>query len=177
MCFQKLCAVDWVAEPDMSTIFRVFDDGRPVDMREVGLQMSAGARIYLNNAIITNALKEVEKHGVVEEITDPKDVKPIWDRGFAFTSAVLNRGFDQENIHRDQRWACPDIRMAGKIIVLQLEDFSFLAEYSFGAVRGDLPLESGCVARKEMRIKFGMASSQGILYNVLNWPTEEMLKR
>lgn len=176
MCFQKLYGVDWIAEPDMSTIFRAFDDGRPIDQREIDLQISASARIYLNNAIITNALKEVAKHDVVEEITDPKAVKPIWDRGFAFTSVLLNMGFDPENIHREQRWACPDIRMKDKIIVLQLEDFSFLAQYSFGLVRGDMPLEAGCVARKEMRIKFGMASSQGILYNVKDWPTEEMRK-
>jgi hypothetical protein len=175
MCFQKFYGVDWVAEPDMSTTFEVFEGLVPVDMHDADLQVSAAARIYLDNAVVTQALKEIEKHGVVEEIEDPATVKELWDRGFAFTSVMVNHGLDYNSIHPEQRWTSHDVRLKDKIIVLQLEDFSFLAQYSFGPVRGDLPLPPGCVLRKEIRVKFGMASSQGILYNVVNWPTLEML--
>lgn len=173
---RKLVATEYVADPDMSTVFRMFEGLEPADMRRAEVEMNTAARIYVDNAIVTRALQEFKKYCVVEEINDPKDVKPIWERGYAFTSTVLNRGMDADNILREQRWVVPDVRLQNKIIVLQLESYEFLAMYSLGPVRGDLPLEPGCILRKEMRIKFGMTSTQGIMYNVNNWPTEEMLR-
>lgn len=177
MCFRMLVGVDYLGDPDKKTEFSVFQGPGPIDMRAAENQVSTAGRLWMHNAIVAAVLEESQQYASPPQVlTDPGQLQALPERSLLFCSIPFARFVRPDVCHPEQIYSTLDVRITNTPIVLQLEDFSFVAQYSFGPVRGDKPLEPGCILRKELRIKFGLKSTQGVVYQLNDWPSEEMLR-
>lgn len=169
MCFQMLHHVDYVDEPDVKQKFEVIDIGGPKPtIDELMSTVKTCAKIWIANHVVLKAIETATAFGRVQPVTTIGDVPPMaWDRGVLFTDVRVNRHAPKDVAHREQVWADHHIQLTDKVFMLQLKDFSYAAQVSFGEVRNDEEkMGDNILIRRECRLKFGLASDQGIIYQL-----------
>lgn len=169
MCFQMTYHVDYVEEPDLKQKFEVIDAGGPKpSIEELRAYVKTAAKLWMANHVVLKAIETTEAFGRVQPVSVITDIPQMaWDRGVLFTSKVIHRHLPEDVAHREQVWADHQIQLENKVFMLQLTDFSFAAQVSFGEIRDDTePMGDNVLIRREARLKFGLASDQGIIYQL-----------
>ena len=167
MCFEMINHVDYVAEPDVKTKFEIIDAGgeKPTD-REMLSHLKTAAKIWISNQIVLKAIATAEAFGRIQPVAAPGDIPEMWERGVLFVGVPLRRCLIGDVAHPEVTWADHQIQLENRAIMLQLKDFSFVAQTSFAEMRDDEPMGENVLFRREARIKFGLESEQGIIYQL-----------
>lgn len=168
MCFEMINHVDYVAEPDVKTKFEIIDAGGPKPSdREMLNHLKAAAKIWISNQIVLKAIATAEEFGRIQPVASAGDIPEMWERGVLFIGYALRRYLIGDIAHPEVTWADHQIQLENRAIMLQLKDFSFVAQMSFGEMRDDAePMGENVLFRREARLKFGLESEQGIIYQL-----------
>lgn len=169
MCFEMINHVEYVAEPDLVQKFEVIDAGGPKpSMNELSAYVKTAAMLWMSNHVVLKAIETTEAFDRVQPVSVITDIPQMtWERGVLFTTRAVHRHLPEDVAHREQVWADHQIQLDNKVFMLQLKDFSFVAQVSFGEIREDKePMGDTVLIRREARLKFGLSSDQGIIYQL-----------
>lgn len=180
MCFQMTQKVDRVEDPDIKEIFRVFDVGYQPSEDELLDQVKTAGKLWMANKTIGKVIEIAEVAGRKIQVTNTGDIPPILDRSVLFTSNEIYQG-TTHIAHWEQTWATPDHRLDGLAIMLQLKDFSWVAQWSFGepdsAEYPQYPVDSQELIRREVRIKFNLELTNSMIWEMPKEPQQYQLTR
>lgn len=165
MCFEITTKVDFVEHPDVTETFKWFKIPDESLNNEANAKIEVAARIYLENKVVEAVLYEAKKYPYVETLSDMESIKPLADRSVVICSMSEQRRLEvQSSVYPGQVMATPHLKLQDKVIVLQLRDFSYLAQYSL--CRLDVERCGEDVKQvAEIRIKINVDSESGVVYH------------
>lgn len=166
MCFTFTDKIPYVENPDVTEMFRIFENGvcSPNTDEDLEEYLRTAAGIFLANACVKAVLESAEKFKNVVVLGGGTTITELPERAVVFCSKLEQRRLDLNVVHPEQLFATSDCRLDDKLVVLQLKDFSFVAQYSFGPSKSVTELEPGCLMANELRIKFNVDADSGIIY-------------
>ena len=170
MCFDLIYRNDLLENPDVVTDVVVYR-GAEATKEEAVKAAATCAKMLLNNAVVDAVLKEAHRYPSIDLVKGEK-VRCDWDRTVVICDPLGQLFLDQQSIHPDTVLVVNHVELADKVVLLQLKDFCFLAEYS--AVFSHPEEPSPVLAKCDIKIRFNVDSEQAITFklNRLNVPSD-----
>ncbi|ARV77434.1 hypothetical protein FDI21_gp277 [Pseudomonas phage Noxifer] len=159
MCFKQRYLVDAVDEPDVTQKFQLFRSDGPL-----GKGPSARDRIdivisvWLNHQLVTKVLEIADTLSKRKWVVG-EHYPVVPERGVLFASPAVKHLFPKFVAHDEVMFLTPDVRMDGKIIMLQLSDFSYLQMVSVSYRE-----TTECYIEAEVRLKFGLKADRSTFH-------------
>lgn len=180
MCFQMTQRVELVKDYDVRTLFRVHDAGRKPDEKELRDYVKTAAGIYIANSVIGKVIEVAESFGNTALVKDPRDIPTMFDNGVLFVDKSLNSCL-VDVAHPETTWATPDCRIRDRAIMIQLKDFSFVAQTSIHEPKPEdwpeYPVDERELIRRECRVKFNLDVPHAWIYQMYgDWRQAELNK-
>ena len=167
MCFKKIIQTAYVEDPSFSTPITIGKDpdGKNAASATEVIQLAThSANQIVANIIVQDALAEAAKYSTVT-LKGLDSIARLRDRSVVLMGPTEHRlHLLKPHVHPDQLWVSSHTKLDGKVIVLQLADFSCLAEYSLGPHRPQKPMPENALLHWELRIKTHLTSESGKLY-------------
>lgn len=179
MCFEMIQRIDCVEDPDVKDIFRMFDVGR-TDFTWLDLEgcIKTAIKVRIANEIVGKVIEVAETLGNITRVAQAADIPTMFDRGVLFVSRSLHPHLI-DVAHREVTWVSPDVRLDDRVIMIQLQDFSYVAQVSVGEANpGDwpqYPTDDKELIRRELRIKFNLDAVHAQIYEMPKGWKEAML--
>lgn len=166
MCFSMRYKVDHVENPDMVQSFDVFrvSDGTMTES-EAHNTIDVAIRFWLDNQVVKAVLDEAAKFDKNEEFVYGDTFPEVPERSVVFAELLGQQYLVTEAVHPELLYATLNMRMANKIIVLQLKDFGFVVMYSV-----EYTVTADAYVHANVRIKLGTEAEQATVYNCVPWP-------
>lgn len=159
MCFKKRYVVEHVEEPDVIEKFQLFRAkgglGNGPSARD---RVDTAIGLWLNSQLVTEVLKIAETLPKQKWVLGEK-FPAVPERGVLITNRVAHRHFKTPVAHDEVTFLSHDVRMDGKVIMLQLNDFSYLQMVSISY--RETPQ---CYIEADVRLKFGLKADRGTLH-------------
>lgn len=178
MCFEMIQRVDCVEDPDVKQIFRVFDAGRVPDQKDLEAYIKTATKIRIDTDIVGKVVEIAKAQGNITQVAQATDIPTMFDRGVLFVDRTLQRIL-VDVAHHETTWASPDIRLADRAIMIQLQDFSYVAQVSVGEANPEdwpqYPPDDKELIRRELRIKFNLDGVHSWVYEMPKGWKEAML--
>lgn len=175
MCFSMLQKVKYVEDPTSTHEFKVFkgvgDDGDWLtDARTIAW---TAAQICMKNRAVAEAVKQAERHGRIEEIQVPRQINTQMENSVLFINPIVRAFLNGGPYYKEVTWVDPHYELRDRAILLKLSDFSYVAQYSFDDHSDGAPLTEDLLGRYELRLKLGLGSTEGIIYQLpKDWQKE-----
>lgn len=159
MCFKLRYLVEHVAEPDVIEKFQLFRTkeglGNGPSARD---RVDAAIGLWLNNKLVTEVLKVAESLPRRKWVLGEK-FPALPERGVLITTAVAKHHLPKDIAPKEVTFISHDVRMDNKVIVLQLNDFSYLQMVSVSYRE-----TAQCYIEADVRLKFGLKADRGTLH-------------
>ena len=155
MCFKLIKCVDRVEEPKITNTFTGVFEAGVID------SIKTAAKIFIDNQIVEAVTKEVAKYNSMA--WSELDIFAIasQERTIAITGRPALLGLDYDTIHEDVHYSTTHVAAEGRVILLKLKDFSYLAEYSL-TFCDTSKLVAGDSISAELRLNVNVDSESGV---------------
>jgi len=171
MCFEMISTVDHVENPDEVFTFNVFKSAQQADVKSARDIIETAAGLYLQQKIVEAVLIEGAKYPSeslealtsLSELCDRAVLVCAWDRSFSHFGVDANSLIGRKIVHPEQMLISLHQALAGNVVILQLKDFCYIAQYSLTYIEEEL-LPERVFQSAELRIKLNVDSEVGVIY-------------
>lgn len=165
MCFKMIDEVELVANPDVVRSISVQTKGQHETRDDLMFSLRTAVQALLDNRLVEKVLEEATSVGIVKGINSPEDGKVKWENAVLVTSPPIARFVHSAIAHPEVLWVSHHKNLANRMVVLKLEDFGYLVQYSLNVIS-----EKPGIIEAEVRLKFGTKASRAVIYRLpANW--------
>ncbi len=163
MCFDLIYRNDLLENADVVTDVIVYRGKEEVSKAEAAEAAATCTKMLISNSVVDAVLKEAHRYPSIDLVKGEK-VRCEWDRTVVICDPIGLMFLDKESIHPDVVFVADHVKLADKVVLLELKDFSFLAEYSTVFSHPEPP--SPVLAKTDIKIRHNVDSVQGITFKL-----------